>query len=504
MKHPIALVLALALLSSALGSTAPARADDAASLLAKHRTYVGWQFGDGTLTSLKATGKITTTKDGKTETYRDVTVLRLGILSRTTLHDPKTDRSEESGFTGNLFWQSDDNGFKSPVLGDAQKLAIDQDMIFNEVTTAMPGVLRGNETIDGTPCTIVRISPQNAFAMDLYVDPSTGAYKRVVIDPDGANQTVLDILAYAPASPGKLVASKYARKNSTRTLEFTSIEGNAPVAPAALHPPDQVASWTFANGKPFPVTITDDRVYFEATVNGTKGKFILDTGNGIGMVFTKKFADRANLKEIEKGVGYGIGGANTTHYAKVDAFVVGGNTLSDVIAHYSDFGNLDADGIIGYTLLAGVISRLSFSERTLTIEDPSTDISAVQGIHTVVDLSSGQPTLPMKLDKTIDVNATLDSGNPLYVLFGQDIIYKYGVRMVRGELLAGGVGGYEVEECGHIDDLSIGPIDFQTPSACVSPAFTGRDVLVGFAFMKNFDFVFDYPHSAMVVTPIKR
>jgi hypothetical protein len=497
-KRVPAFLTALALLSALFPG--PARADDAASLLAKHRAFVGWQFGDGSLTSLKATGQTTSKKDGKEEVYRSLTLLRLGPLFRLTRHDPKTDRDQENGYTGNLFWQSEENGFKSPVIGDAQKAQISTQIFFNEGTTGLPGELHGNATVDGVVCTIVRVTPSNAFAMDLYEDPATGAYKRVVIDPDGTNEATIDILAYADALPGKKVVSKYQGHGSRYTTEYTSLQGNVPVAPAELHPPADVASWTFANPKPFNVTITDNRVYFEATVNGTKGRFILDTGNGVGMSFTSTFAAKAGLKEIEKGVAYGIGGANAVHYAKVDAFVVGGNTLSDVIADYSDFG-LDADGIIGYTMLAGVIARLNFSDHTLSIEDPSTDIAQVKGVHTIIDLSSGQPTLPMKLDKTIDVNATLDSGNPLYVIAGQDMVFKYGVRMVRGQLLAGGVGGYEVEECGHIDDLSVGPIDFQTPSACLSPAFSGRDVLVGFSFMKNFDFVFDYPHSAMVMTP---
>ncbi|MDQ2992218.1 MAG: retropepsin-like domain-containing protein [Candidatus Eremiobacteraeota bacterium] len=499
MKRILSSLLAVALLAS----LAPAaRADDAASLLAKHRAYVGWQFGDGTVTSYKATGQSTSDSAGKPEVYRTLTLLQLGAIFRKTQHSPKIGRDTANGFTGNIFWESDMNGFTHPIAGDALNLQASQAILFNEGTTALPGTLHGSATIDGIACTIVRVTPEHGDAIDLYIDPSTGAYKRAVIDPDGTYETPIDILAYSDVLPGKKIISKFKGQHSKYTTEYTSFQGNVPVAIPDLHPPSPIASWTFANPQPFHVTITDDRVYFDATVNGAKGRFILDTGNGVGMSFTKSFADRAGIKSLEGGRAFGIGGGVDIQYGTVKSFVVGGNTLSGAIADFDD-SRLDADGIIGYTMLAGVISRLSYSNSTLTIEDPSTDVTSVQGIHTIIDLSGGQPAIPMKLDGKIDVLATLDSGNPLYVAFGKDIIFKYGVRMIRGELLAAGVGGYEVEECGHIDELSVGPIRFQTPSSCVSPAFTGRDVLVGFSFMKNFDFVFDYPHVGMVMTPIQ-
>ncbi len=51
---------ALALAAAcARGGAVPAGADDASALLAKHRAYVGWQAGDGAVTTLRESGDVT-------------------------------------------------------------------------------------------------------------------------------------------------------------------------------------------------------------------------------------------------------------------------------------------------------------------------------------------------------------------------------------------------------------------------------------------------------------
>ena len=88
----------------------------AQALLAKHHTYVGWQFGDGTFRNMRVTGSVTGEKGERTVTF---VLLSSGLVYRNTYtylrHGSVT---EQEGFTGNVFWQSDLNGFTTPIYGD--------------------------------------------------------------------------------------------------------------------------------------------------------------------------------------------------------------------------------------------------------------------------------------------------------------------------------------------------------------------------------------------------
>ena len=105
----------------------PARADapvqdaKAAMLLAKHRAYVGWQLGDGTFSSMRISGSVTDDKGKKTERF---VMLSKGIVYNHTytLLD-SAGAIVHTGYTGNLFWQADVNGFPAPIYGDYAKIS---------------------------------------------------------------------------------------------------------------------------------------------------------------------------------------------------------------------------------------------------------------------------------------------------------------------------------------------------------------------------------------------
>ena len=107
----------------------------------------------------------------------------------------------------------------------------------------------------------------------------------------------------------------------------------------------------------------------------------------------------------------------------------------------------------------------------------------------------------MTLNKTIAVNAMLDTGDTGMVVFGPDILYKYHLRMARriGTRLGGSV------ECGNIESLQLGPIAYGGALACKvdSGIVSGRDVLVGLDFLEHFAIQFDYPHGRMFFQPAR-
>lgn len=504
-------LLGLLFAACILAAPLAARADDAQALLAKHKAFVGWQLGDGSITSLQLTGDMTYQKDGATKTYGTVKEWRNGIAHRTVLDSENG--GGDYGFTGRVFWESNENGFTHPIVGDPQKVLIAQDLLFNEAISMMTGTTKGSSNVNGTPCTIVQVQTPASMPLNVCID-ATGAVLQAMIDPGGAHEETIDVLGYADALPGRKIISKWQYVGSKYTHAWTKIKANGYVSDTILHPPAQTATWTFAAGQAFPFSFkdgdNDKGFYIDATFNGVRGHFLLDTG-AAGIFLNKSFAARAGMKPVRSASAYGIGGSTKTQVGTVDSLQVGGNTLKNVIVTSLSYDNDGFDGAIGYDLFGGAIVELNLDDQQITLFDPSSmHLDSSGGILLSVDLSTEQPTIPMMINGNVPINATLDSGDLLEVTFSKQLVSKYGLKMMVDDSLANitnavrfasGAGGVEREECGRLDSVSIGPVVYQNAPACKSPSFEGNDALVGFDFIKHFNIIFDYPHGQMLLIP---
>ena len=306
-------------------------------------------------------------------------------------------------------------------------------------------------------------------------------------------ETTYHILSYQEVLPGKKMISSYRVDDGKSIRSYTKFEPNVAVSDDDLHPPAPSASWTFGSSAPFPFKMTRDRMLVDATINGVKGRFLLDTGAD-AIVIDDRFASRAHLPILNSSdVGYMLYGKVKTRLRKIDTLTLGGSTLHEVVAFSQDFnkeqfGDMSGyDGLIGFDL-AGAIVRLNVYDSTMAVLDPTTNLSAEKGLPVVVDLSQGTPIVPMVLNKTIPVNAMLDTGSPGLIFFGPDLISKRHFKVFAG--------------CANIDTLAIGPIVYSGESACQF-GMPADYMLLGFDFLKHFDFVFDYPHGRMFMHPNK-
>jgi len=486
-------LLAVVTAAAALGQVA---GDDAkaAALLAKHRAYVGWQFGDGTLRSMRITGDVTNEKGERTISFVS---LSRGLL----VHDTYTmiahgNVTEDTGFTGSVFWSSDYNGFTTPVYGGYAKYLASSAVLGLEGTTELPATYRGETTIGGKPLAIVRVTLKSADAIDLYEDPATGAYVQAVVDPGGPYEKTLHIVAYAYAMPGKKMISAYRIGKDAALHTYRSFEPNAPVSDGDLHPPAASASWTFGAPAPTPISLHKNRIIIAATVNGVKGRFILDTG-ATAIVLDDQFAERARAPAVGgPGEASTFYGTVRTKTRRVATIAVGGSTLHNVFVDSEDFRAHDYrgldregyDGLMGYDLFAGAVVKLNVFNSTLTVLDPSTDLSDAPGIAFRVDLSRRIPAIPMTVNASVPVETILDTGNPGVAFLSYDLAHKHNLRL-----------GSPV--CGNIQTLQVGPITYSGQSVCLDNF--GVDMLVGYDFLKHFDYVFDYPHGRLFLAPNK-
>jgi Aspartyl protease len=489
----IALVVAATILTAR--AQGPSQDAAAAALLAKHRAYVGWQFGDGSLASMRITGNGTDEEGKKTESF---VMLSKGLVYHNTYTMLKLgDITRHTGFTGNLFWRSDENGFTTPVYGDYAKYLASFSVLQQEGTTELPATFVKNATVDGKSVGVVRVTMTNGYAMDCYVDPQTGAYVRATIDPGGSYETTIHILSYREFVPGKKMVASYRFDDDKGVFTYDAFEPNVAIGDDALHPPAASASWDFGSQNPIPITLTHVRILLDATVNGVKGRFILDTGSD-SIVLDDKFADRVKAPALHgNGEAEMMSGPIATRVRKVDTIAVGGATLHNALVFSQDFrkndyrglDRSDLDGLMGFDLFAGAIVKLDVYDSKITVLDPSTDLSSARGLPLIVDLSDGVPAIPMTLNKSIAVNAHLDTGNPGIVFLSYDLAKKHHLPMAS-------LG------CGNIESLAIGPITYADQAVCVW-GFPGDFMLLGYDFLKHFDYIFDYPHGRMFMTPNK-
>ncbi len=471
-------------------------ADDAAALLAKHAAYAGWTGGDGTIRTLRETGAAT--RDGKTvavlrrlqsgQIYRESATHSGGVFDR--------------GFTGRVFWQSNVNGFTTRTVGDAVKALATDIEVANEELTRFPATVRGHETIDGVSTTIVRVTPDAGLPVDVYIDPQSGAYKRLTIDPDGKYEQDVDVLADTDVVGGKT------------TYAYTNIEINTEISADELHPPPAVATWTFGPAaQSTPIVVQDRQILLDATVNGHPGRFLFDTGAS-ETVLTDSFARLVGAKPRGHSYVSGIGGGIRANVYRVETLAIGPNTLHDLTVatglEEREQREEHIDGLIGFDLLAGAIVDLDLDASTVRLYDPASMApDHTQGITLRIDLSGGSPAVAMIAGGRIPVNAIIDSGDSFFVAFSSQLVSRGRLKFfsrpdsLANELQFVGVNGHETDACGSLESLELGPISYRPVPACMSASMSNNDVLVGFDFFKAFNYVFDYPDGEILLSPRK-
>jgi|GEM_PF-3250049 len=115
----------------------------------------------------------------------------------------------------------------------------------------------------------------------------------------------------------------------------------------------------------------------EGEVSGTRGKFMIDTGNAFELILYTPFMEKAELDHIatedDYGSATGIGGSNTVSMISVDTLSVGPIHIPDVQALYSPegfgvAGAREAAGNIGIGLLKRFDWMLDYRSGTLFIK----------------------------------------------------------------------------------------------------------------------------------------
>lgn len=210
------------------------------------------------------------------------------------------------------------------------------------------------------------------------------------------------------------------------------------------------------------------------------------------------FARRAGVKPGGHSQIYSLYGTEKSDVGRVQTLEIGGNALRDVNVYFGS-GEVDdeaPDGLMGFDLLAAAFVTVDLEKSTMQVRGPATvDPKDIPGVRIGVDLSNGQPVVPMGVqNKSATFNALLDTGSPRVILISKDLTSKYGLHMTDAGVLGG---------CGFLDNMTIGPIVYDRPNACTVD-WSVHEALLGYDFLKGLSKLhFDYTHAAMILTPRK-
>ena len=543
MTFRVLLTLAVATLLALVAIPHPSTAAQggAAAVLARHASYVGSPPGvvlryrwerDATATPPPTPGP--DEADIPKSSAPETVIYRRGAL----YHELRSTNgsTRESGFTGRAFWSADDNGYTVLLLEDQGRLALTENALDSDQLADATLEARGTRTVSGVVCDIVRVTPPSGMTADVAVDQTTGAFVQITYDPDDRyRHNVEDIVGYKEIAPGIRVPAAFKAGRG----QFKLVDGSVKdVTNDDLRGPVPKPKWTFASTDPAPIEFVTrtppyaflppgKAVYVHATINGTPGTFLLDSGDGADILLYSSFTDKLTKKLSVIGrTGFsGINGRGVgARLARVETLEVGKNTLSNVIVSVArgGFGG-GIDGILGYDFLAGALVDVNLPDRTIRILDPDAFQPAIaKGAYAFpVNLASRQPGISLRVSN-VTTKAVFDSGDDFLVALSDDLT-RTGrvVALTDTARITDPFSGAPVEfqynlffvgvdgptsvpaKCSRINQLEIGPYRYQRVETCFASAEVfGKDGgLIGMDFLQHFNWTFDYAHGQLVLTP---
>ena len=502
-----------------------ANADDAGSLLAKHKAFAGWDSSDTSMASWHLRG--TRTHGGARDTFEEY---RSGIAFRDRIATP-SGISDQTGFTGRYVWHADENGFWSPVLGRQAQAAIAWQLVRTEMLGGYAPQVVGQATVDGKPCTILQVEPQGLVATDIYEDAQSGAFLRVVVAPGAVGSTTYDDITYTATPSGKKIVGGWTVDNSRYAVSDATVGS---VATSELVAPPPQASWTYSD-TPTPLTmaalsLNDRLVEVEATVNGRRGTFILGTDTPSIILFSP-FAAAAGVK----GMGSSdfspyLGNPQFAGYAQAQTLQVGDAVLHNVTVQEMTDANEKLAGYLGYDFFAQAVVDLDLAKHTLKIEDPRTFApQPPAGSFTFpLDLTQGVPAVSITLPSGAVAHPVFSSNLSGFMLLSQAL---YDSGKIGGHQITNDSSTYFGNSVGALGDpitsgratitytawngastsgicmttpqINVGPYRYQNPPVCLGGinVFGDDGGLVGVDFLRHFNWIVDYPRQQFTLSP---
>ena len=278
-------------------------------------------------------------------------------------------------------------------------------------------------------------------------------------------------------------------------------------------PPTPTATFDDAasrSGVPFEI-FRDSRLFLPVTVNGHAAVALLDTGAGITTV-DAAFARSAGLLAAGSAGQASVSGMQMQLVSNVTV-ASGGQTLGGLTVAVADLSATaqtighPVQMILGREAFDQAVVDIDFASATLHFSAPA-GFSPPSGAARlpVSETTPGQRGVPVSVEGRPPVMADIDLGNGMPFLVSAD--YAASARLLEGRpvssVMASGLGGPSKRGLTTLAAISVGGFQLGGVPAMVNRSadeMPVRDVNIGFGVLSRFHLVFDYPQSALFLSP---
>jgi len=434
-----------------------------------------------------------------------------------------------SGYNGEKGWILDPNGQVRELAGQELE-GVATEIYFNLYAYLFPERAKGQveylgrELADGINYHVLKVTPEGADPVKLYINPET-----YLIDKSVGRSDIVEVTTYYQdyqVFQGLKMATSFRSSTGDTAYDMRSnlarVELNPELSDELFEAPEAAApDYTFVSGQAsaeIPFLLASNHIHIPVAVGNSKPlNFVLDSGAGSPVV-DSDVAKELGLGTVGKlearGAGEGTQEANFVTLPSIklgDVVVdsVSGATIS--LKFLNKYEGMPIQGILGYDVFSRFVVKIDYENEKLTLYEPSSFKYQGKGESIPITLENNHPHVKAIVDGQYEGNFVIDCGArsslTLHTPFVEehDLLAKTDKKI---DVLGGvGVGGKVIGKATRVKSLQIGDFKIPAPltnlSAAKAGAFSSEktDGNIGGGILKRFTVIFDYGNSRMILEP---
>jgi outer membrane lipoprotein-sorting protein len=382
----------------------------------------------------------------------------------------------------------------------------------------------GREQSEGVNYHVLKVTPEGADPIKLYINPQT-----YLIDKSVGKSDIVEVTTHYQDYKdfqGVKMATSFRSSTGDTSYDMRSrliyAEFNPPLSDSLFLAPKPAApDYTFVAGKTsteIPFVLAGNHIHIPVVIDKSRPlNFILDSGAG-GPVMDTDVAKELGLQTVGKlearGAGEGTQEANFIRLPNIrlgDVVIDSTSGAAISLKFLDKYEGMPIEGIVGYDLFSRFVVKIDYQNQKLTLYEPSSFKYQGKGQSIPITLENNHPHVKAIVDGKYEGNFVIDCGArsslTLYTPFVEEhnLVAKSGKTI---DVLAGvGVGGKVMGKATRMQSIKIGDFVIPAPLTNLSSAKAGALSSektagnIGGGILKRFTVIFDYGDSRMILEP---
>jgi outer membrane lipoprotein-sorting protein len=434
-----------------------------------------------------------------------------------------------SVYNGQKGWIQDPNGQVRELAGQELE-GIATDLYFDLYGYLFPERAKGEveylgrEESEGVNYHVLKVTPEGADPVKLYINPET-----YLIDKSVGKSDIVEVTThfhdYKDIQGIKMAGSIHMSTGDTTydvNAKLIYAEFNPPLSDSLFLAPESAApDYTFVAGKTsteIPFVLASNHIHIPVVIDKSRPlNFILDSGAG-GPVVDTDVAKKLGLQTVGKlearGAGEGTQEANllTLHRMRVGDVVIDSAAATAIsLSFLNKYEGMPIEGIVGYDLFSRFVVKIDYQNEKITLYEPSRFKYEGKGESIPITLEDNHPHVKAIVDGKYEGNFVIDCGARSSLTLHTPFVEEHNLLSNSGkkvDVLAGvGVGGKVMGKATRMQSIQIGDFIIPAPLTNLSSAKAGAfssektDGNIGGGILKRFTVIFDYGNSRMILEP---